>query len=426
MKNLLLLTSACFLYALANGFVAIATPQAALMYGMSSQEIGLLGAAGPAGYAIGCIGLGQLFRGLCGKRILLWGVAVSTLAIAGIANYKTVWPMFAAQLAYGIAQGAVWPFLSAWMLDFQSDSIPRTRILRCYNAGWTSGAGMGLLLAGFLCGQNWIIASFHVGALCNALTCIGALLAAPPHSHRADRANMEFSANAQPARTFERIGFAIFLAAVLANIGALSTSSMIAFNYPELNKALGFGAERMGIFRAVCLGGQLLAFVFGALYEPYLGRRRVYTILAAVLIAVSLACASVTSMALLMACNLLCGLVLAMAFQAALLAATEWFTDRRNGTTIHEGIVGVAQALPYLAGMIAQHAKNTGVETIPALRLPFLLMPGVLGAFLVVQWLAVSRTKTRRMLLPVLPPALPPAALPREPAVATASGRFVT
>ena len=399
MKNVRLLSLVAFTYALANGFVALATPQAGLLYGMSSGDIGLLGAGSPIGYALGCVGLGQLFRNLCGKRVILGGVLVSTLSIVSLSLSHTVWPAFLSQIVYGIAQGAVWPFISAWMLESESPEISRTRVFRFYNAGWTSGSASGMLIAGFLCDHSVIVGCFIVGAVINALTCIGPLLAAPPRAHHEvpepDPTGIEVAA------TNERIGFAIFLAAVLANIAALSTRMIESFNYPELNRALGFSPNRMGVYGAVCLGGQLVAFVFGAVYEPLLGSRRLYAAMAGMLVASSLAFAWVESFPVLVGAALLTGFVLAMAFQAAMLAATEWFTNKRNGTTVHEGLVGFAQTMTLAAGFVVQGAKNSGMATRDALQFPFLyILPVGLGLFLLIQMVAVSTSRSRRRLLP--------------------------
>ena len=396
MKNVLYLTSATIAFALGNGLMVVSVPQAALGYRMSSDEIGLLSAGGAAGYMIGCIALGQLLHGYCGKRVSMAGVFIGTLSMIVIAQCTTIWPAFIAQLIYGVAQGAFWPFLSAWLLEFQSDKIPKTRLLRFYNAGWTSGAASGMYLGGVLCERGWTAAAIYTGAVITLLSCVGPLLTPGPQAHLETAAD----AGPDPAKIpADPIGFPILLAGIIANVTALGTRAMISFNYPELNFLLGFDARRMGLFGAVALGGQLGAFLLGAVYEKYLGSRRLYVLMSGLLIFTTLCFAYTENLAALVGAMLLCGIVTAMGFQAALIAATEWFTSRRTGTTVHEGLVGFAQVLPWVAGLAAQYAKNHGTEARTALRMPFVILPIMLAVLLAVQMVLVTGCKTRRILL---------------------------
>jgi MFS family permease len=395
MKNVWYLTFATFTYALGNGLMIVSLPQAALSYNMSSDEIGLLSAGGAAGYMLGCIVLGQVLHAYCGKRVALIGVYLGALSILVIAQCSSIWPAVIGQLVYGIAQGAFWPFLSAWLLEMQTPEISKTRLLRFYNAGWTSGAACGMYLGGLLCEKSWTIAAIYLGSAITLLSCVGPLLTPGPKSHLAQDAGPEPAA--LPA---DPIGFPILLAGIIANVTALGTRAMISFNYPELNKLMGFDARRMGLFGAVALGGQLAAFLLGAVYEKYLGSRRLYVAMSGMLIVTTLCFAYKDNLGLLVASILLCGIITAMGFQAALIAATEWFTSRRTGTTIHEGLVGFAQVLPWLAGLATQYAKNHGTDARTALTMPFVILPMVLAVLLVVQIMLVSCCRTRRLLLP--------------------------
>ena len=398
MKHAYQLASATFAFSVGSGIVVVALPQTALFYHMSSDQIGMLTAAQPFGYAVGCIGLGQLFQNVCGKRVMLGGTVVSVAAVLGIATFHTVWPLVLSQFIYGIALGAFWPFTAAWMLE--NDDVPRTRLLRVYNAGWTSGAALGMYFAGVLCSNGYLAYTYFISVAVTALSCIGPLLTPGPRSHLKSADETQVTA---PAR--DPIGRPILLAGIIANVTALGTRVMISFNYPELNKALNFDASRMGLFCAVALGGQLTAFLFGATYERFLGSRRLYALMSGALIATSLAFGLTTNLAILTAAMLIAGVVTAMGFQSAILAATEWFSSRRNGTTVHEGFVGFAQVLPWFAGLAVQHAKESGMETIAALKMPFFVLPAVLGVTLLVQIALVTFCKTRRLLLPRAEPS---------------------
>ena len=393
MKHAYQLASATFAFSVGSGIVVVALPQTALFYHMTSDQIGMLTAAQPFGYAVGCIGLGQLFHNVCGKRVMLGGTLVSVAAVLGIATFHTLWPLVLSQFVYGIALGAFWPFTAAWMLE--NDNIPRTRLLRVYNAGWTSGAALGMYLAGVLCSEGFRAYTFFISVAVTALSCIGPLLTPGPRSHL--NISDDTPAAAPPR---DPIGFPILLAGIIANVTALGTRVMISFNYPELNKALNFDASRMGLFCAVALGGQLTAFLFGAVYERFLGSRRMYALMSGALIATSLAFGLTTNLAILTAAMLVAGVVTATGFQSAILAATEWFTSRRNATTIHEGFVGFAQVLPWFAGLAVQHAKDSGMETIAALKMPFFVLPAILAVTLCIQLALVTFCKTRRLLLP--------------------------
>jgi len=392
-KHVWILALAIALYGIATGAILIAVPQACLDAGLSSGAIGLVGASGSAGYAAGCLAFGRLLRGASTRRVLLGGVGTTLGAALGL-NAAGATPSFVAcQMIFGMAGGAVWPFASAWMLEFQADGIARTRLLRFYNLAWTTGTALGMYLTGLLC-RGGLVRETFTGAA--GLLAAAFALALVPRSRRPAAGEP-----AAPAANAPRIGRSILLAAILANVTAVGTRSLILVNYPELNRALGFEADRMGLFTAATVLAMMAAFAFGTVYEPWLGLRRVYVVMAAALVSCLLAFAFVNHVAVLLAVAALSGLVNAVTFQGSILAATSHFAAApRRGTTLHESIIGLGGLFPLAGGVLASELKAAGTAPLDALRSPFLALAGITAVALGAQVILVSRRTAARRLLP--------------------------
>jgi hypothetical protein len=315
------------------------------------------------------------------------------LSVLGIFLSHTVWAGFICQVAFGLAQGAVWPFASAWMLSFTNLEISQTTVLRYYNVSWTSGTAVGMYAAGVLGDCDHIYWAFTASM---AILTISLVTAFPPES----TPPLTLGSGESNRAPMGRISFAILAAAVIANIAVLGTRAITSFNYPELNQFHHFSETRIGLFSASTLGGQLAAFMAGRYYEYHLGSRRIYAIIAVCLIAINLCLAFVTRIEILMAAMILTGIVAAMAFQAAIIAATGWFSTPRIGTTVHESIIGAAQMVSWLGGWAIQFSKDSGSEPLTALRIPFLAMAVVVGAALILQMVLVTSRKPERILIP--------------------------
>jgi len=117
--HLLRLASIAFLFGLSTGFLNTAAPQAARLLGLSSSELGFVGAGNPAGYALGCMFCGLLLASIPLKRVLLAGTLSTVGVLLWMANARSAFSLIAANGLFGIVSGAVWPFCSAWMLDLE-------------------------------------------------------------------------------------------------------------------------------------------------------------------------------------------------------------------------------------------------------------------------------------------------------------------
>jgi len=408
LKHVWILTAVIAFFGLASGLLITATPQAALALGFSSRDIGAIGSGIPIGYATSCLLFWRLAGRLTSKHVLLCGILGALASMVLMALGRSVGVCTAAQVGFGLSGGAFWPFASAWLLDFQDEKLPKTRLLRHYNVGWTSGTSVGMFLAGYLCKQGLIRETLFAGAAIIGAVFVAACCARAktPSRGREDRRGE----GAPPVRPLAdargsdtpRIGLPLLIAAASANIAALATRAMILNNYPELNKALNFGADRMGLLTALTLVSQFVAFSVGAVYEPWLGLRRLYVFMAAALVAVNLAFAysSGPSLLALVAAVLLHGVVLAVAFQTGIIAATAYFSVARTGTTFHEATVGSAGVAVLAAGHLVAHLKGAGVEPLAALRAPFFVMAGLVAVVLAVQLVLVSLRNRQRVLLP--------------------------
>lgn len=140
LRNVWILTAVIVFFGFVNGLMINVTPQDALALGFSSDEIGKIGFGIPVGYAASCLLLWRLSGRLRGKFVLLCGVLGALGAMVLMALARTVDDFTTAQVIFGLVSGAFWPFASAWLLEFQSDSLGKPRLLRHYNVGWTAGA----------------------------------------------------------------------------------------------------------------------------------------------------------------------------------------------------------------------------------------------------------------------------------------------
>jgi len=338
--------------------------------------------------------------------VLLLGVLSSVFSLLLMALTRTSWVLVAAQLLYGFASGAVWPFCSAWMLEFESPAIAKQRILRHYNVSWTAGTALGMYAGGQICSFSWIFETFYIAAAVAACVMVLGLLAREPLSHgdlpdfpsdpttgpHADAARMS-------QITKQRVSVAVLIAAVLFNFTSIGTKIIIAVNYAELNQHLGGGADRMGLLMAVGIMSQLAAFGAGKWYEPQLGLRRVYIVGALTLIAANWTYVVSDWLPALILAEAATGFVLAMAFQCAILAFTARSANPRAGTTLMEASVGAAGMAPLAAGALSESLKHSGVDLLTALRAPFYAAIGLVAVVLIVQLLLVPAERAQRKLM---------------------------
>ncbi|HEY3319563.1 MAG TPA: MFS transporter [Planctomycetota bacterium] len=397
MKHVWFITAVVFFYGLGNGVLLNATPQAVLHLQLSSSQLGLIGMGIPLGYALSCVLCGQLFAGVVGKRVLMAGTAIAICASLVMAQARTASACVAAQLVFGVASGAFWPFASAWLLDFQAEGISKTRLLRHYNASWTPATAFGMLLSGQLCERGWIFDAFYVGA---GLLAMAFVLASIPKATQPGQSFESSPGETAGATRGERLGLAIVLAGALANLVALGARGIVINNFAELNRFIGGGAQRMGLIAAASLASQFVMFSIGGYYERWLGLRRIYFVMAGGLCVVNLGFAYATSTPLLIASAALHGAVLALAFQTGIIAAIRHFSSPRIGTTFHEAIVGLGGTAPIVAGVLVTVLRHSGAEEHAALRAPFLLFLCLTVLVLAVQLCLIATRTHQRTLLP--------------------------
>ncbi|HYF51198.1 MAG TPA: MFS transporter [Planctomycetota bacterium] len=392
MRNVLYLLFMTAAYAMASGLLLGAAPQASLQFGASSQDLGIMGACSPIGYAGSCLLFGWIFQNYAGKWIVAIGIVLGIFAAAQLFLAESVAAVGLWMFVFGISSGAFWPFTSAWMFDFTTPNLTKTKILRLYNVGWTSGTAIGVFAGGYITRAYDPQLTFKVGAFALLASFILSMIPPPTHHSLAP-------SNATATFSRRRVGVALLIAAVIANLSALAMRSTVVVNYAELNSFLGHQADRMGIFVACTMAGQMLAFIFGSLYEPLLGLRRVYAATAVSIVLVSMAFAFSDNLIVLIAASLLIGLLSAVAFQCNIIAATECFATQRLGTTFHEAMVGLGGLAPIPAGFLADALKPHTAEGT-ALQSPFFALAGLalLGLFLQM-WL-ISRRANERVLLP--------------------------
>ena len=156
LKHVWIITAVVAIYGIVNGFLINATPQICLALELNSGQLGMIGAGIPIGYAVSCLTFGRLFSGIPSKYVMFGGATTSLLALMLMSSANSAGICILAQVTYGLGSGAFWPFASAWLLDFQTEEITRTRLLRFYNVSWTAGTASGMFFSGLLCGAGYI------------------------------------------------------------------------------------------------------------------------------------------------------------------------------------------------------------------------------------------------------------------------------
>lgn len=387
-----------FCFGAVNGLVCVAIPQACLEKSIGSGDLGKIAACLPLGYALGCFLLGRLLHGVTGKHVVTGGLLLAFAAIGSMPFCETAYAFLACQFAYGIASGAFWPFTSAWMLDFQSSSIGKTRILRFYNVGWTSGTAAGSYIGGMICKAFAPSSAFHaaLGALTVNLAVVLTITATKA---------AVASTSGDGRSLMRKVSFGVLFAAVLANLCVLATRTIVIFNFPELNKYFEGSPERQGLLVAGGLAGQLTAFLIGHVYEPFLGMRRLYIALGASLVTINLAFSLTNADRILFPAVVLMGFTAAVAFQKGFLAATLHFKTVRTGTSVHEMVIGLGSLAPFLGGALIDASRAHGAAELTALRSPFIAMAGLSLVALAVQVVLITRRMHERALLPEPAPA---------------------
>jgi len=388
------------LYGFANGLLLNATPQAVLSLKLSSAQLGMIATGVPVGYTLSCLIAGRVLSGVRAKYVIIAGTLVAIAGQLAMSQARSPVVCVIAQLSCGTAGGLFWPFASSWMLDFQSADVSKARILRHYNVAWTSATSCGMFSSGMLCQRGYIFETLELAAAVVALSMLTVLIFPKSTAHATPKPDQP---GAKPA---SRLGLALLIAAVMANFVALGTRAVLWNNYAELNAFYHFGAERMGFITALSLGGQVTAFLLGHFYEPWLGLRRMYVVIAIVLIGANLVFAFSEYLPLILAATFMLGLTLALAFQTAIFAAIQFFSSPRAGTTFHEACIGVGSMMPLMAGQLVAFLKTKGVEPIESLRAPFLCLIALILAFLAVQMVLVGRRLAQRALFTPVPSAV--------------------
>ncbi len=123
----------------------------AIQWGALPLWLGILAAAGPALYTVGCLTLGRLSDRLGRRNSALSGLALGAVALGGHYFSTEVWHLVAWAGLFGCGMSLFWPTTEAWFSELAADS-PRglDRALGNFNVAWSSGMVLGALLGGFL------------------------------------------------------------------------------------------------------------------------------------------------------------------------------------------------------------------------------------------------------------------------------------
>ena len=362
--------------AIATGFVGF--PLAAIHYGASRIELGLLGAAPQIAFVASCLALGSLSDRLGRRRVMMAGALCYVLAFFLSYRGASVHGLILAALVVGAAGGLFWPALEGAIGDAWGHG-PLGRGLLLFNFGWTTGMAVGAAAGGRLADRALSL-PFLVALAVGLVTLPLIAVWRPVQVRHAEEEHaggaVEVPKHAEHFLVLARIAnFCCFFA--IASMRAL---------FPALGKSLAFDGRTIGLLIAATPLAQSVSFLL--LSRSHRWQYRLLPLAAAqaaVILALigMLVTQSDTHFALLFG---IVGAGCGVTYTASLFYSLNRPADRGKMGALHEAILGGgSMAGPLMGGALAQAA---------GLRSPYLLAAIVMLLGLAYQ---VVRHRSRRM-----------------------------
>ncbi len=133
------------------GGINIAAPLMAISLGASSLSLGILGSSLSVSYISLCFFFAKLSERWHRKNLLLLG-SLAYVATSLLFSFSSqIYHLYLARLLMGIAGAMFWPILQAWIADKESKRT-LVRRMALFNVSWGTGATVGPLIGGILCG----------------------------------------------------------------------------------------------------------------------------------------------------------------------------------------------------------------------------------------------------------------------------------
>ena len=353
--------------------------------------LGVLGAAGPALYFVGCLTLGHLSDRLGRRNSTVSGLTLAVVALLGHYFATQTWHLIAFAGVYGCGMSLFWPTAEAWFSELAADS-PRglDRALGNFNIAWSGGMVAGALLGGYL----WPLFGVHGFLILLALLVLVALgLCQVPQPRRTAptvHLHSHLGARVDPALTARYL----LSARLVAFLSWFVTGLNIAI-LPKLADVIHMPANQTGQAFAAFYAAVLIFFWISRTSGRW--QYRVWPIALPVpltLVGMGGLVVAHSVGPFMLAC-FVSGVSAALSASTALYYALHGREeDLAHSTAIHEAVVGIGGvAGSVLSGLLAQAlALRLGLE--PALRGCFLMtaaVAGLIGLAQIVAWKLMAK-----------------------------------
>lgn len=236
-----------FAYSAAIGAVWVALPLRAMDLGAKPAQLGGLGTAWAGAMVVSAALLGRAADRIGPSKMAASGALLAGLLLLALPLAPKIYWLFPAAGLIGMAGGAFWPALEAWV--GRGEGLAGR--ISAFNIGWSSGLAFGSFVGGFL--TAWTStgvfpmsggALLGLGLLCNVL-----------------RAEEIVGGDESPSDQGPPEGADLFLLlARMANFSAWFTVGVIRWLFPKLAVSLGVGKGELGLLLGTFTGAQALIF----------------------------------------------------------------------------------------------------------------------------------------------------------------------
>ncbi len=251
------IVGSAFLMDLAYPAVGLAVQFNAIALGASPTILGLLGTFSGAMYTLGCLFSGRLSDRVGRRRTILTCVVLLAGCWTLMANATHLWQLLGLVTMGGALVSLFWPSVMAWLAELTSGSDRALRrVLGVFNAAWSGGAVIGMILAGVI----WDLAGPNTFYCLVAFVLMIALLA---RTVPIDVAPWAASSPRQQPPEDLPPGPDTYRLLVTSRIGVYAAwfgRGVIITMFPKLGTALGFSSTIIGIIISLSLVPTVVTF----------------------------------------------------------------------------------------------------------------------------------------------------------------------
>jgi len=361
------------------GVVQTAVPLLAIRFGATAWFLGILGWTPQTVRLPFTLGAGMLSEKVGRTRVILPAASLAVVACVGLSVARNNTEILVLYILLMASIGAFYPALQA----FIGDHSPRGELrknLSAFNVGWTVGASLFALPAGYLLAANRVL-PFAIGAALafGTIQLVGAWSRTPVSGAG------PVDQSAGPPGGEGGPGPLLLIARIGHFLGFFGLS-MARYMFPKLGTSLGIREGEIGVLVGMMLVGQAVG-IFAASAGPW-WRGKLWPQLFAMVMALcsGLIVFAAGSKALFAAAFLIQGVSLGIAYTGALYYGLQARTNMGWNTGIHECLVAAGNILGALVGGAAAQFIS--------LRAPYLALAGLSAlAVLVtlVYWHATGR-----------------------------------